>query len=201
MTWNLQCACWHVTGFRKGLVLEEDRYTGRWTEARSGARPAMGRDGITPRALAGHRGGQADRPARQGRGSHRRDLRSCHSRRAQVAEGFVPRLRGAPPGQTFLDFYDPSLPTNPRITRTGRSARRTTSGPPFRQSRMHAKGVGCTDCHDPHTAKVRRLGNALCLGLPEVPGAPPVRPGRRARHTRRLEGRNRRTGARPPHEA
>ena len=34
----------------------------------------------------------------------------------------------------------------------------------FIQSKMHAKGVVCTDCHDPHTLDLRAEGNALCAG-------------------------------------
>ena len=32
----------------------------------------------------------------------------------------------------------------------------------FLQSRMHAAGVVCSDCHDGHTAELRAEGNALC---------------------------------------
>ena len=32
----------------------------------------------------------------------------------------------------------------------------------FLQSKMHAAGVGCADCHDPHTQKMRLPGNATC---------------------------------------
>src|SRR5439155_21457462 len=37
------------------------------------------------------------------------------------------------------------------------------------QSRMHAAGVSCSNCHDPHGAKLRAEGNALCAQchLPE----------------------------------
>jgi predicted CXXCH cytochrome family protein len=39
----------------------------------------------------------------------------------------------------------------------------------FLQSRMHAFGVACSNCHDPHSAKLRAEGNALCAQchLPE----------------------------------
>ena len=33
----------------------------------------------------------------------------------------------------------------------------------FLQSKKHAAGVRCTDCHDPHTARVKHHGNALCV--------------------------------------
>jgi predicted CXXCH cytochrome family protein len=32
----------------------------------------------------------------------------------------------------------------------------------FLQSKMHAQGIRCTDCHDPHTARLRHTGNQLC---------------------------------------
>ncbi len=33
---------------------------------------------------------------------------------------------------------------------------------PFVQSRMHANGVTCSDCHDPHSLKLRAPGNGVC---------------------------------------
>lgn len=32
----------------------------------------------------------------------------------------------------------------------------------FKQSKMHALGVTCSDCHDPHSLSLRKAGNALC---------------------------------------
>ena len=33
----------------------------------------------------------------------------------------------------------------------------------FKQSRMFAKGVTCSDCHDPHGGKLRLPGDGVCL--------------------------------------
>ena len=33
---------------------------------------------------------------------------------------------------------------------------------PFLQSKMYHQGVTCSDCHDPHTLKLRASGNAVC---------------------------------------
>ena len=33
----------------------------------------------------------------------------------------------------------------------------------FKQSKMFAKGVTCSDCHDPHSAKLRLPGDGVCL--------------------------------------
>jgi tetratricopeptide (TPR) repeat protein len=52
----------------------------------------------------------------------------------------------------------------------------------FLQSRMNAHGVTCSDCHDPHTQKLRATGNAVCAQChhPERYDNP--------RHTRHAEG-------------
>jgi Flp pilus assembly protein TadD len=43
----------------------------------------------------------------------------------------------------------------------------------FLQSRMYAKGVRCSDCHDPHSARLRAPGNGRCISChgPPLPGA------------------------------
>ena len=33
----------------------------------------------------------------------------------------------------------------------------------FKQSRMYAAGVTCSDCHDPHSAKLKFSGDQVCL--------------------------------------
>ena len=33
----------------------------------------------------------------------------------------------------------------------------------FKQSKMYAAGVTCSDCHDPHSAKLKLAGDKVCL--------------------------------------
>ena len=33
----------------------------------------------------------------------------------------------------------------------------------FKQSRMFAAGVTCSDCHDPHSDKLKASGDGVCL--------------------------------------
>jgi predicted CXXCH cytochrome family protein len=79
----------------------------------------------------------------------------CHSRRAQVAEGYV---AGAP----LLDHYLPSLLMPGLYHPDGQQRDEVYTHASFLQSRMFAAGVTCADCHDPHTQKLRAEGNAVC---------------------------------------
>ena len=79
----------------------------------------------------------------------------CHARRGQfsdewhagkpLADGFRTQL--IEPGLFFADSQQRDEVFNHGA---------------FLGSRMHAKGVTCSDCHDPHTQKLRAPGNAVC---------------------------------------
>jgi predicted CXXCH cytochrome family protein len=160
MTWNWACAYCHVTGFQKGYDADADSYASRWTE-----------DGVGCESCHGARAAHATHPASRATvaqpfASSRAIVETCapcHSRRGQIAEGFEPHLDGARVGQTFLDSFDPVLPGDPAYHADGQILEEDYEWGSFLQSRMYANGVGCTDCHDPHTARTKAEGNALCL--------------------------------------
>jgi predicted CXXCH cytochrome family protein len=79
----------------------------------------------------------------------------CHSRRTPIAEGFRA-------GDRFLDFYAPVDLEPPLYFADGQQRDEVYVWGSFVQSLMYQRGVTCSDCHDPHTAKLRQDGNALC---------------------------------------
>ncbi|MBI1284985.1 MAG: tetratricopeptide repeat protein [Thiobacillus sp.] len=79
----------------------------------------------------------------------------CHSRRGQIAEGYEA-------GKPFLDYYRPVLLTSPLYHPDGQQRDEVFIWGSFQQSRMFAKGVTCSDCHNPHSGKLRAEGNAVC---------------------------------------
>jgi tetratricopeptide (TPR) repeat protein len=79
----------------------------------------------------------------------------CHSRRGQIAEGYEA-------GKPLLDHYRPALLTDPLFYADGQQRGEVYNWESFLQSKMHAKGVTCSDCHNPHTGKLRQEGNAVC---------------------------------------
>jgi tetratricopeptide (TPR) repeat protein len=87
---------------------------------------------------------------------------ACHSRRKVIAKN--PR-----PGEPFLDGYLPVLLEPGLYHADGQIDGEVYEYGSFLQSRMHAAGVTCSNCHGPHSAKLRAGGNALCAQchLPE----------------------------------
>jgi tetratricopeptide (TPR) repeat protein len=79
----------------------------------------------------------------------------CHSRRSQIADGYRA-------GQSFLDFYRPALLSPGLYFADGQQRDEVYIWGSFLQSRMYNAGVTCSDCHEPHTQKLRAEGNALC---------------------------------------
>jgi predicted CXXCH cytochrome family protein len=79
----------------------------------------------------------------------------CHARRSQIAEGYQA-------GKPFLDYYRPALLTSPLYHADGQQRGEVYNWGSFLQSKMYASGVTCSDCHNPHSGKLRAEGNALC---------------------------------------
>ena len=79
----------------------------------------------------------------------------CHSRRSVISDEY--RY-----GQRLMDHYLPALLTDGLYYPDGQQLDEVYIYGSFIQSRMHAKGVRCTDCHDPHSSKLKAQGNAVC---------------------------------------
>jgi len=79
----------------------------------------------------------------------------CHARRTQIADRHLP-------GRPVLDSYLVSLLDPDLYAADGQMEEEVYNYAPFLQSRMHARGVSCGDCHEPHSQKLRAEGNGVC---------------------------------------
>lgn len=79
----------------------------------------------------------------------------CHSRRSLVKTDLVC-------GSDYYDHYNNELLGPATYYPDGQIRDEVYVMGSFLQSRMYAKGVRCTDCHDPHTAKLKHEGNKVC---------------------------------------
>src|SRR5690606_30643932 len=66
------------------------------------------------------------------------------------------------PGHEFLDHYEPELLDGELYHADGQIRDEVYEYGSFLQSLMYRKGVRCSNCHEPHTAKLRFEGNKLC---------------------------------------
>ncbi len=80
----------------------------------------------------------------------------CHSRRSLIHEDFVH-------GQPLGDDYRVALLDAGLYFPDGQIKAEDYEYGSFIQSRMFHAGVTCSDCHDPHSLKLRAAGNQLCL--------------------------------------
>ncbi|MCC6494447.1 MAG: tetratricopeptide repeat protein [Pirellulales bacterium] len=79
----------------------------------------------------------------------------CHSRRAIIHADYRA-------GDAFLDHFEPSLLYDGLYHADGQILDEVFEYGSFTQSKMYHQGVRCTDCHDPHSLKLKYQGNRLC---------------------------------------
>ncbi len=79
----------------------------------------------------------------------------CHSRRGSIHQPFRN-------GEPLLNSELPALLTDGLFFADGQMQDEVYNWAPFLQSRMYHQGVTCSDCHNPHTLKLRASGNAVC---------------------------------------
>ena len=80
----------------------------------------------------------------------------CHSRRSPIS----PEYRH---GEPLLDHYLPALLTDGLYHADGQIDDEVYVYGSFVQSKMHAAGVTCSDCHEPHSLELLAPGNGVCL--------------------------------------
>jgi predicted CXXCH cytochrome family protein len=80
----------------------------------------------------------------------------CHARRSAFSEDWVP-------GRSLSDTHLVSPLVRGLYHADGQMLDEVYNYGSFKQSRMFAAGVTCSDCHEPHGAKLRAPGDGVCL--------------------------------------
>jgi Flp pilus assembly protein TadD len=86
----------------------------------------------------------------------------CHARRSVVSEDYVY-------GQPLMQTHRPALLDEELYFADGQIQDEVYEYGSFLQSKMHAAGVSCSDCHNPHDLKVAGSADRVCASchLPE----------------------------------
>lgn len=181
--WNRSCAACHSTGLVKEFDARTTSYDTRYAEVHVGCEACHGPASAhlewaaaEPRTAASladkglvldllERGAGAwildprtnvpRRSAPLGSQAELETCARCHSHRIELTA----RADAGPP---LLDTHLPSVLSTAVYHADGQVREESFEWGSFVQSRMHAAGVRCSDCHDPHSLGLRAQGNDLC---------------------------------------
>jgi predicted CXXCH cytochrome family protein len=184
--WNYMCAQCHSTGVRKNYDPQTRRFATSYAEVNvaceachgpgsnhvtwarkdgGGKRPADTTKGLAV-TLDDRRGvtwtinaetGNAQRSA-PGRAGREVDVCGrCHARGGQFSED-------DPAGRPLGNTHRVALLEDRLYYPDGQIRDEVYEYGSFLQSKMFHRGVTCSDCHDPHSGKVRAPGSQMCLG-------------------------------------
>jgi len=88
----------------------------------------------------------------------------CHSRRRVMYPDFQP-------GDNYYDFFSNELLRAATYFADGQIKDEDYVFGSFIQSKMYHNDIRCTDCHDPHAARLKHQGNQVCTSCHQHSGA------------------------------
>ena len=181
--WNFMCASCHSTGVQRRYDGARNRFDTRWAEidvaceschgpgdrhvvlARAGRAAKGAGSGLVTRFDATARQVWRRTSVEQSTAAPASDTAAakreeevcypCHARRQEL-------VATPTPGAAFLDQYLPLTLEAGLYQADGQLQDEVFEYGSFQQSKMHAAGVTCTACHEPHSLRLRAVGNVLC---------------------------------------
>ena len=177
--WNYMCAECHSTDLKKNYEPQTQTYNTTWKQIDVGCQACHGpASSHLARVRDAGYGSEPDRSARSASSSSPQPPASspsdfavdlsgadttpqidmcarCHSRRAAIWGEYQH-------GKPLLDTHLPALLDAQLYFADGQIDAEVYEYGSFLQSKMHQKGLRCSDCHEPHSLQIRAPGNALC---------------------------------------
>ncbi|WP_170314627.1 multiheme c-type cytochrome [Aquibium carbonis] len=164
-SWEARCAECHATGYKRNYSLPTNSYAPTMAEIGVGCEACHG-PGSAHVAQARRGGTGETMPGLTAKGltidlglsqqSEVMQCLTCHSRREAMQDG------NPLPGTDYHDAFSISLLREGVYHPDGSILDEVFEGGSFLQSKMHAQGVRCSTCHEPHSAALRADGNAVC---------------------------------------
>jgi tetratricopeptide (TPR) repeat protein len=171
--WNFMCAECHSTDVKKNYDPGRDTYASTWFQINVGCQACHGPGSQHVQWATGTRQGHTvDVPNKGfavdlGAADSTVQIEACarcHSRRSVISPHYEY-------GKRLLDSYRPVLLDETLYHADGQQQDEVYEYGSFLQSKMARKGLRCSDCHDPHSAKLHVAGNALCATCHNAQGA------------------------------
>ena len=166
--WQTQCAECHQTQFIKGYNPTKKTYSSSWKELTVGCGSCHGPgeahitwankpNDFTTSSFSGvNAKGFVTEFSPEAPDTEIKTCARCHSRREQLG------ANSPAAGSKFSDNYNLALLRPGLYHADGQINDEVYVYGSFLQSKMHAKGVRCSNCHEPHSVKLKAEGNAVC---------------------------------------
>lgn len=171
MNWNTMCADCHSTNLKQNYIAETDSFNTSWDVLNVSCEACHGPGNVHVEFMNSDEANGAS-PERI-----RKDLNlaqntsqleeintcaPCHSRREKLTDNYVH-------GDNFLNHFDPALPYPENYFPDGQIREEVYVYGSFLQSKMYTNQVKCTDCHNPHTLRLKEsiTDNKLCMNCHE----------------------------------
>jgi Flp pilus assembly protein TadD len=169
--WNFMCAYCHSTNLQKNFDVASGTYRTTFSEIDVSCEACHGPASVHVQ-LAKSDSWFWDRKrgyglARLKGDDTRPEIQSCapcHSRRRVVHADFRP-------GQQYYDYFNNELLEESTYYADGQIMDEDYEFGSFLQSKMYHKNIRCSDCHDPHSMRLRRDGNKVCTECHQHPAA------------------------------
>ncbi len=172
-TWNARCAECHATGFRKNYDASRLSYASTQVEIGVGCEACHGPGKDHVDWADTWETTRTPPPANHGFPVDFADPRqaveqcaTCHSRREANLDG------NPVPGTRFHDAYTLALLRPGLYHADGQIQDEVYVYGSFLQSKMHARGVTCLNCHGAHSLDLKAEGNGLCTQCHSPAGNP-----------------------------
>ena len=171
--WNYMCAECHSTNIQKNYDIEKDTFDTKWSEISVGCEGCHGpgkkhislvnqgelsdskgfnidfrKDFNNPWIMNMNTGIAQRKTSSVEHSSEINSCGRCHSRRSSITANYEY-------GLSLLDTHMPALLDEGLYFSDGQIHDEVFVWGSFLQSRMYQKGVTCSDCHDPHSAKLK----------------------------------------------
>ena len=161
--WNTMCASCHSTNLRKNYDFVSDSYDTKWTDINVGCESCHG-PASSHVALA--RSADYKIRGQKNTGLHYSNdttssqqltqCASCHARKSDISQDITYSAE-------LLDDMIPQVISNEFYFPDGQIREEDYEFGSFAQSRMFHQNVRCSNCHNPHSGKLLKTGNDLCM--------------------------------------
>ena len=165
---NFMCVECHTTGYQRNFSAATNSFASQWNSLGVGCQachgPASAHLAWTAQKTAQPHAGFAVDLKAQDATTELETCARCHARRAPLGDGYTV-------GKRLMDDYLPSVLTRELYALDGKIKDEVFEHGSFAQSKMFAKGVRCSNCHEPHSTALKAPSNGVCLQCHNSAGA------------------------------